>query len=131
MAYLAPVEINGAQPTLNMASPELRSEATTFTPLEWSVIRLSHADQLWSIIPTLFQRLMNVLLARKANRLANDRLEALRRMAVLSWHFGFSVPAEKVGAFLEAGFSVEQYELLVSSVLRSEEPPGNGAEALT
>ena len=48
---------------------------------------------------------------------ANPKLESLRRMAVLSWHFGFTVDGEDVAEFIESGFSLEQYELLVISVL--------------
>ena len=48
--------------------------------------------------------------------LANERLEALRRMAVLSWHFGFTVPGDDVANFLSAGFSPDQYELMVASI---------------
>ena len=130
MTYLASVEIEDAEPLLQSpAKPSF--EPPSFTQLEWSVIRLSRSDKLWSTIPTSLQRLLNFLLARKANRLANDRLEELRRMAVLSRHFGFSVRAEKVGAFFEAGFSVEQYELLVRSVLPSATPPIVGMKALT
>ena len=49
-------------------------------------------------------------------QLANERLEALRRMAVLSWHYGFTVPGDDVADFLSAGFSPDQYELMVSSI---------------
>jgi hypothetical protein len=35
---------------------------------------------------------------------------------VLSWRFGFSVPGSDVADFVAAGFSPDQYELLVSSV---------------
>ena len=48
--------------------------------------------------------------------LANPRLEALRRMAVLSWHHGFVVPSDDIAEFNAAGFSEEQYELMVSSI---------------
>ena len=126
MAFLARMEIDGAQRLPNLSPAQLRRETATFTPLEWSVIRLSRGDHLWSVNPTSFQRLVNALLARQANRLANDRLEALRRIAVISRRFGFEAPAEAVGAFLAAGFSVEQYELLVSSVRRSERSPAVG-----
>ncbi len=37
-------------------------------------------------------------------------------MAVLSWNFGFSIPGEDIADFLSAGFTIEQYELLVSTV---------------
>ena len=48
--------------------------------------------------------------------LANAQLEALRRMAVLSWHYGFTVPGEDVANFLSAGFTPDQYELMVGSI---------------
>ena len=48
--------------------------------------------------------------------LANERLEALRRMAVLSWHYGFTVPGDDVANFLSQGFSPDQYELMVRSI---------------
>ena len=51
--------------------------------------------------------------------LANPRLEALRRISVLSWHFGFTVPGDDVADFLSAGFSPDQYELLVTSIRRA------------
>ena len=131
MAYFAPVKIQSAQPLLHAAPASLSFGPPSFTQLEWSVIRLSRSDKLWSTISTSFQRLLNFLLRRKANRLASDRLEALRQMAVLSRHFGFNVRAEMVGAFVEAGFSVEQYELLVRSVLPPENSPAAVIEAAT
>ena len=49
-------------------------------------------------------------------RLADPKLEALRRMAVLSWHRGFAVPANELASFLRAGFSASQYETLLASI---------------
>ena len=43
-------------------------------------------------------------------------LEALRRIAVLSWHHGYSVPSNEVRAFLAAGYTPDQYELMVDSI---------------
>jgi hypothetical protein len=37
-------------------------------------------------------------------------------MAVLSWHFGFTVPGDDVSDFLSAGFTPDQYELMVGSI---------------
>jgi hypothetical protein len=118
MAYLAPVEVIAAQP---VSFPALRSvtvEKTDFSPLEWSVVRLARGDRLWTIRPLgLLRRLYNAVVGRTGNPgLANERLEALRRTAVLSWHYGFSVPGEDVNSFIAAGFTADQYELLVSRV---------------
>jgi hypothetical protein len=37
-------------------------------------------------------------------------------MAVLTWHFGFTVPGEDVSEFISAGFSPDQYELMAASI---------------
>lgn len=116
MAYLAPAQIGDEKPLPGRVLVRSWSNPATFTQLEWSVIRLSQNDKTWSTISTPFQHVLNFLLARRANRLANDRLEALRRMAVFARQFGFTVPADKLAAFLGAGFSVEQFELIVSSL---------------
>jgi alkylhydroperoxidase family enzyme len=41
--------------------------------------------------------------------LADPRLEALRRLAVLCWHDGPAVPSHEVLALLDAGFTSEQH----------------------
>jgi hypothetical protein len=123
MAYLARIETTDAQPIL------LRPSAATvakpeFSELEWSVIRLARVDGLSTIrAPGILRRFYNWLIGRTGSpSLANPRLEALRRIAVLSWHYGFSVPGEDVADFLSEGFTPDQYELLVSSVRRAAAP---------
>ena len=37
-------------------------------------------------------------------------------MAVLTWHYGFTVPGDDVAKFLSAGFSPDQYELMAGSI---------------
>ena len=37
-------------------------------------------------------------------------------MAVLTWHYGFTVPGEDVRNFLSVGFSPDQYELMAGSI---------------
>lgn len=116
MAYLARIEPLDSEPSALFApadKPEPR-----FSALEWSIIRLMRNDGLSSIRePGLARRFVNWLIGPTGNpRLASERLEALRRMAVLSWNFGFSIPGEDIADFLSAGFTIEQYELLVSTV---------------
>ena len=48
--------------------------------------------------------------------MAEQDTPALRRMAVLSWHHGFQVPASAVRAFLAAGFTQDQYETMLASI---------------
>ncbi len=98
--------------------PEADLPKADFTPLEWSIVRLSRVDGLSTLRePGRFRRFINWLMGRQGSpELANPRLEALRRISVLSWHYGFTIPGDDVAAFLAEGFSPEQYELLVHSI---------------
>ena len=118
MAYLAKIEPQNAAPIALTGTPANDTAKPDFSPLEWSVIRLAQVDGLSTLrAPGLFRRFVNWLMGRKGSpELANERLEALRRMAVLSWHFGFTVPSDDVADFIAAGFTSDQYELLVTSV---------------
>lgn len=128
MAYLERIETVGAQPLVlplrAAPKPDPVVERVGFSPLEWSIVRLARMDRLWTIRPLgPLRRLWNWLTGRGNPQLASERLEALRRMAVLSWNFGFTVPGRDVADFLAAGFTTDQYELLVSSVRRAVASP--------
>jgi hypothetical protein len=117
MAYLARIEPLDSQPVAFPAMREQASEPAGFTPLERSVIRLARVDRLWTIRTAgRVRRWWNWLLGRGNPELANPRLEALRRMAVLTWHFGFTVPGRDVADFISAGFTPDQYELMAASI---------------
>lgn len=117
MAYFESIAVTDSQPMVLPTARNAVGTAADFSPLEWSIIRLSRQDRLWTIRRLgPIRRLWNSLIGRGNPQLANDRLEALRRMAVLSWNFGFTVHGRDVADFLAAGFSPEQYELLVSSI---------------
>ncbi|HEY0629392.1 MAG TPA: hypothetical protein VGD23_08690 [Sphingomicrobium sp.] len=118
MAYLAKIEPQNAAPIALTGVPANDTDKPEFSPLEWSVIRLARVDGLSTLRAAgPVRRLVNWLLGRTSGpELANERLEALRRMAVLSWHFGFTVPGDDVAGFLSEGFSPDQYELMVRSI---------------
>ncbi|MGJ3629026.1 hypothetical protein AB5I41_23115 [Sphingomonas sp. MMS24-JH45] len=60
---------------------------------------------------------LGALFGSKPNtKLADQRLEALRRIAVLSWHRGYDVPTSAIRQFVELGFDIDQYELLAGSI---------------
>jgi hypothetical protein len=125
MAYLARLEPDDAAVVALPARAAL--QPTGFTALEWSIVRLARIDDLWTIRPMgLVRRFWNALVGRVNPVLANPRLEALRRMAVLSWHFGFTVPGEAIADFLSEGFSIAQYELLVTSIAKAINSPEQG-----
>lgn len=116
MAYLQRIETETARPLGDPAGAF--SADSGFSRLEWSVIRLARKDPLSTLrAPGRLRRFWNWWMARENSpELVNTHLEALRRMAVLTWRFGFSVPAEEVARFLSAGFSPAQYELMVTGI---------------
>ena len=86
---------------------------------EWSVVEFARNDGLWSLTPDGF-------LARVARALfgihpplplANERLEALRRFAVVAWRKG-KVGAAQARDFAAAGFSSVDARLVLDYVAR-------------
>ena len=118
MAYAARIEPQNAEPIAWTGVPANDTGKPDFSSLEWSVIRLARVDSVSTLRPAgRLGRFWRWLMGRTGTpMLANERLEALRKMAVLSWHYGFSVPGDDVANFLSAGFSPDQYELMVSSI---------------
>lgn len=117
MAYLAKIETQDSRPVALPAFAANSNTRPNFSPLEWSIIRLARIDRLWTIRTAgRLRRFWNWFVGRGNPELANPKLEALRRMAVLTWHFGFTVPGEDVSEFISAGFSPDQYELMAGSI---------------
>ena len=95
--------------------------APRLTALEWSVVAMAERDGLSSIRePSRFISALGAIFGlKRPNRLANEGLEAVRRIAILAWHFGWNVPNSELTAFLEAGFSTDQFELIQNSIGRA------------
>lgn len=104
-------------------SPEsVRTEPkqVPFAPLELKVIALAEVDPVASIgTPKRFARFFERWFGfRRPSPLANERLEALRRFAVLARVTGGQLPAEEVKRFLAAGFSILQARTLQGRAAR-------------
>jgi hypothetical protein len=121
MAYLdidnmfaAPVRSRGAQAAAKAESPK----AAGFSALEWSVIAVSRRDSIASLEdPSRMSRAIGSLFGfGTTSRLADSRLESLRRLAVHAWKRGYALPQAELDRFVEAGFTIEQAETLVASV---------------
>ncbi len=129
MAYLAFQDLGGAaairaayQP--EPATTEAAGEAAKLSALEWSVVALARRDRPSSLDkPGRIASAMRVLLGGHNPMLADPRLEALRRIAVLTWHHGYAVPTHELRQFLKAGFSALQYELVASSIGAARQRP--------
>lgn len=57
-----------------------------------------------------------------SSMLANERLEALRRLAVHTWHKGYQLPASALKEALAAGFSEDQIGAVVDTIGRARAP---------
>lgn len=122
MAYVAFQEIGAAISAVGAATAQqgasvVRPDAR-LSALEWQVVALARRDRIASLRePGRLTRAIATIFGETRNpRLADPSLEALRRMAVLSWHHGYSVPSNEVRAFLAAGYTPDQYELMVDSI---------------
>jgi hypothetical protein len=129
MGHPARIEPLPAKSAAFVGKPANDVEKPAFTSLEWSVIRFARQDGLSTLRePGPIGRFWNWLIGRTGSpRLSNERLEALRRMAVLSWHYGFTVNGDDLSEFLSAGFSPDQYELMVTSIWSALSTPRRNA----
>lgn len=124
MAYLAFAEAGASLPAAILAAapaPQTTNLAARaqFTALEWSVVALAERDPLSTLRnpSRMAVALGNLFGDRRNPSLADPKLEALRRLAVLTWHHGYRVAESAVRAFVAAGFSLQHYELLAGSIV--------------
>lgn len=119
MAYLDIAERGFA--TASFAPPPLPQRDETmraFTGQEWTIIGLAREDRLSSLREeSEFKEFLRLIFGFERQRpLSNPRLEALRRIAVLSWHHGYNVAPSEVGAFLAAGYSPDHYDAMLAHI---------------
>ena len=105
-------------PVAPTAEPEVTADRAALSALEWLVVSLARRDRISSLRePGRIAVAMGVLFGKQPNpRLADPKLEALRRLAVHAWHQGFAVPVSAVKGFLAAGYTNDHYELLLASI---------------
>lgn len=117
MAYLD-LEHPFAAPGTSRDTAKTADAGPSFSALEWSVIAVARRDRISSLDePGAISRAFGGLFGfGKASRLAEPKLETLRRLAVHAWRRGYALPASEVTGFLKAGFTMAQAELLVASV---------------
>lgn len=107
-----------SSPAVPMHGAPASHEPARLSALEWSVVALAEQDRVSSLrAPSRIWSALNSLFGTSpATPLANARLEALRRVAVLAWRNRWNVPKSELGAFVAKGFSLDQYELLQTSI---------------
>ena len=123
MAYVNFAELHEAAPALTAPRPIADPVEATLSPLEWSVVALAQKERLSSIDrPGRVALAMGRLFGSRRNPdLADPRLEALRRLAVIAWHRGYAIATAEIRAFKQAGFTMAQYELVLASISRGRD----------
>ena len=117
MAYLD-IDNMFAAPVRSRKAEAARTAGAGFSALEWSVIAVSRRDSVASLEePSRVSRALGSLFGfGTTSRLADPKLEALRRVAVYAWRRGYALPQVEIDRFVDAGFTIEQAETLVASV---------------
>ena len=112
----------GAEPLVRNV-PVVRAKAASLSPLEWLVVAIAERDHLSSLrAPGRLATVLGALFgSRRPANLASPRLEALRRMAVMLWQRGDAVAREEIIAFMSAGYSRAQLELVTESIETARE----------
>lgn len=108
-----------ALPAPKSPAPRPSAEAQPrLSALEWSIVAMAERDSIASLREPgrLASALSSLFGVRRPNRLANERLEALRRISVLAWRHHWNVAKSELKQFLEAGFTLDQYELIQRSI---------------
>jgi hypothetical protein len=97
------LQLNHATSTPAGGSP---SFGQTLGGIEWAIVDMARVDGPRSLNPrSFFNRLMRRLFGFAAPQpLANERLEALRRFAVIAWHRA-EIRTRDMRALFSAGFS--------------------------
>lgn len=120
MAYMNFTALQGSaiEPPAAIVQPRTRSGLSA---LEWQVVALAQRDRLSSLEePSRISVALGTIFGSKRHnpRLADDKLETLRRIAVLAWHRGYALPPAELRAFHAAGFTADQLETLLASISR-------------
>lgn len=100
-------------------------EAGHFSPLEWRVVEMARNDSMATLRePGTWDRIHRLIFGKRVNpRLANARLEALRRTAVEAWHRSYALHPARISEFLDAGFTTAHLERLLAAIAATRGSP--------
>lgn len=117
-ARVSAPEVAAPAPRPVTPAEDRAEDRPVLTELERSVIGLARGDGLSTLRkPGRLSRTLELLFGvRISPMLADPKLEALRRVAVLSWKRGYAIASAEVKAFLAAGYSPAHYELIVDTI---------------
>lgn len=106
---------------LRPAAASKSRPAEALTALERRVIEIARTDTLKTLEPPRERgRLSKIFLGpeRVPPHLANEGLEAIRRLAVLAWHNRADPPARSIREALSAGLEREKIDAILTIIRR-------------
>ncbi|SLK01065.1 hypothetical protein [Novosphingobium mathurense] len=98
---------------------------SALSDLEHRIVELARSDSLETLRPQRKRSwLARLILGPQpiSPVLANERLEALRRLAVQAWHKGFTLPVSAVRDAQAAGYSEAQVGAVIDTIGRKRAP---------
>jgi hypothetical protein len=118
MAYLDTSQVFSQRNAFSVEMPEdfasTLPETDSFQPVEWAVIALAQHDSLATLRATRRSKLGRLLFGQpRRYNLTDERLEALRWLAVEAWHQPLAISSPALGGFIAAGFTNAQLALLL------------------
>ena len=124
---MAFIDFNDAAPGALLV-PSGRAESGAYgssdplTELERRVVELARHDGLQTLLPARKRGWLARLILGPppaSPTLANERLEALRRLAVQAWHKGYTLPASALREAQAAGFNEDQIGAVIDFIGRT------------
>ncbi|WP_333606093.1 hypothetical protein [Novosphingobium sp.] len=123
---MAFIDFSGAMSqALNASKHDLSAESRSFGPLstlELRVVELARDDGLETLRPPRRRGWLGRLVlgpVPASPMLADNRLEALRRLAVQVWRQGYLLPSSALREAHEAGYDEAQIGAVIDSIGRS------------
>lgn len=115
-----PLAASSKQARSRHTKPHLVAVASParLSALEWSIVAMAERDGVSSLRePGRLAWALNSLFGlSRPNKLADPRLESLRRVAVYAWRNHWNVPRAELKEFEAVGFTMDQYELIQASI---------------
>lgn len=112
-------------PAQTLTSPRNSGALEKLTTLEQRIVALARADRLETLQPQRkrgwFARLVLGPTPPSA-MLANEKLEALRRLAVRTWHHGYTLPVSALKDAKAAGYSEAKIGAVIDIIGRERAP---------
>lgn len=97
----------------------------TLTAIEHRIVALARDDGMQSLKPQRKRGwLARLILGPNppSPTLANEQLEALRRLAVRAWHHGYTLPVSALKDARDAGYSEAKIGAVIDTIGRSRPP---------